>query len=89
MLRRIAFGFGANAFGQIVNIVIQLFSLPLFLLYWDMSTYGSWLMISAAPSYVSMADVGMVHAAGNNMTMAMGRSDVGRQTGSFKAPSYS
>jgi O-antigen/teichoic acid export membrane protein len=76
MLRRIVLGFGANAFGQLVNIVIQLFSLPLFLLYWDTATYGTWLMISAAPSYVSMADVGMVQAASNNMTMAMGRSDV-------------
>lgn len=75
MLRRIIFGFGANAFSQAVSIVIQLLSLPLFLLYWDASTYGSWLLLSALPAYVSMADVGMVGAAGNKMTMAAGRSD--------------
>lgn len=76
MMRRIISGFGANAFGQAVTIVIQIFSLPMFLLYWDTATYGSWLILSALPSFLAMADVGMVHAAGNKMTMAMGRSDV-------------
>lgn len=75
MLRRIISGFGANAFGQAINILIQIFSLPLFLLRWDTATYGSWLMVSAVPAYLSMADVGMVQAAANKMTMAMGRSD--------------
>lgn len=85
MLRRIVLGFGANAFGQIVNIVIQLFSLPLFLMYWNTSVYGSWLMISAVPGYLSMADVGMVQAAGNKMTMAMGRSDVAEANRIFQS----
>ena len=75
MIRRIISGFGANAFGQTVSIVIQLFSLPLFLYYWDTSTYGAWLILSAVPAYLTMADVGMVNAAGNKMTMALGRSD--------------
>ncbi len=76
MLRRIILGFGANAFSQIVSIIIQLFSLPLFLLYWDASTYGAWLLLSALPAYLSMADVGMVWTAGNKMTMAVGRSEL-------------
>ncbi|VTZ23068.1 Polysaccharide biosynthesis protein [Methylocella tundrae] len=76
MLRRIILGLGANAFSQVITIVIQIFSLPLFLLYWDAATYGSWLVLSALPAYVGMADVGMVGAAGNKMTMAVGRSDV-------------
>ncbi|ACK51533.1 polysaccharide biosynthesis protein [Methylocella silvestris BL2] len=76
MLRRILLGFGANAFSQGVSIAIQLFSLPLFLLYWDSSTYGTWLLLSAIPAYVNMADVGMVTTAGNKMAMAVGRSDL-------------
>lgn len=76
MIKRIIFGFGANAFGQAVSIIIQLFSFPLFLLHWDASTYGTWLMLSAIPSYLCMADAGMVQVAGNKMTMAMGRSDI-------------
>lgn len=76
MRRRIIAGIGANSFGMATSIGIQLVSLPLFLLYWDTTTYGIWLMLSAIPSYLSMADVGMVTAAGNKMTMAMGKGDV-------------
>lgn len=76
MKRRIIAGIGANSFGMAIGIGIQLVSLPLFLHYWDTSTYGIWLMLSAIPSYLSMADVGMVTAAGNRMTMAMGKGDV-------------
>lgn len=68
-------GSGANAFGQAITIGIQLFSLPLFLHYWDAATYGAWLILSAIPSYLSMADVGMVTAAGNKMTIAIGQRD--------------
>ena len=74
--RRVAAGLGANAFGQGVNVCIQLLSLPLFLGRWDPATYGVWLMLSAIPAYLSMADVGMLSAAGNRMTMAMGGGQV-------------
>lgn len=73
--QRLFAGSGANALGQAVTIGIQLFSLPLFLLHWDIATYGAWLIISAIPTYLSMADVGMVTAAGNKMTMAVARKD--------------
>jgi O-antigen/teichoic acid export membrane protein len=76
MLRRIVAGIGANAFSQIVSIFIQLASLPVFLLFWDASTYGAWLLLTAVPAYLSFADLGMVATAGNKMTMAMGRSDL-------------
>ena len=76
MKRRIISGMGANSFGLAITIIIQLVSLPIFLHYWDTSTYGIWLMLSAIPAYLSMADVGMVTAAGNKMTMAMGKGDL-------------
>ena len=76
MKRRIIAGMGANSFGMAISIGIQLVSLPLFLHYWNTSTYGVWLMLSAIPAYLSMADVGMVTAAGNKMTMAMGKEDL-------------
>jgi O-antigen/teichoic acid export membrane protein len=75
MIRRIIAGMGANSFGMAVTIGIQLASLPLFLYFWDTATYGTWLMISAIPAYLSMADVGMVTAAGNKMTMAISKGD--------------
>ncbi len=76
MLRRMLLGVGANAFGQIVTILIQLLSLPIFLTYWDASIYGTWLLLSALPAYLSMADIGMTSVAGNIMTMSMGRGEV-------------
>lgn len=76
MKRRIIASMGANSFGMAISIGIQLVSLPLFLHFWDTSTYGIWLMLSAIPAYLTMADVGMVTAAGNSMTMAIGKGDL-------------
>ena len=76
MKRRIIAGMGANSFGLSITIGIQLLSLPIFLHFWDTSTYGIWIMISAIPAYLSMSDAGMVAAAGNKMTMSMGQGDV-------------
>jgi O-antigen/teichoic acid export membrane protein len=85
MKRRIIAGMGANSFGMAITIGIQLVSLPLFLHYWDTSTYGIWLMLSAIPAYLSMADVGMVSAAGNKMTMAMGKADISEANRVFQS----
>ena len=76
MKRRVIAGMGANSFGMAITIGIQLLSLPFFLHYWNTATYGNWLILSAIPAYLSMADAGMVTAAGNKMAMAMGRDDV-------------
>lgn len=70
---RIWAALGAGAFSQVISLVIQLGSLPLFLMQWDPSRYGVWLMLSAIPAYLSMADVGLVTTAGNRMTMALAR----------------
>ena len=75
MKRRILAGMGANSFGMAITILMQLASLPIFLHFWNLETYGKWLILSAIPGYLSMADVGMVTAAGNKMTMAMGKKD--------------
>lgn len=74
-VRRILAATGSNAYSQATTIAIQLLSLPLFLSRWDLATYGQWLVLSAVPSYLAMADVGMVTAAGNRMTMLMGEGD--------------
>lgn len=73
MFARIVAAMGAGALGQVISIVIQVASLPLFLLHWDANRYGTWLMLSAVPTYLLMADVGMVATAGNRMTMEMAR----------------
>jgi O-antigen/teichoic acid export membrane protein len=85
LLARVVAAMGAGAFGQAINIVIQLASLPLFLHRWDLATYGTWLMLSAMPAYLSMADVGMVSTAGNRMTMEMGQGRVAHANAVFQS----
>lgn len=75
MRRRILTGLGANAVGQLANTAIQFFSLPVYLHYWSKDSYGAWLLLSAAPAYLAMSDIGMVNVAANKMAMALGRSD--------------
>jgi O-antigen/teichoic acid export membrane protein len=72
---RIVAALGAGAFGQAVNVGIQLLSLPAFLAVWTPAEYGVWLMLSALTAYIAMADVGLVTAVGTEMTMATGRGD--------------
>lgn len=58
--RRIAAGIGANAYSQLITIVIQLASLPLFLSFWSVKEYGAWLLLIALPSYLSFMDGGIL-----------------------------
>ncbi|MCO5397478.1 lipopolysaccharide biosynthesis protein [Ralstonia soli] len=76
IVKRVIAGVGANTYEQVANIVIQLVSLPIYLSHWDVKAYGTWLVITAIPSYLSMADVGMVTVAGNRMTMLAGAGDM-------------
>lgn len=66
---------GANAYGQLLTVVIQLASVPLFLHYWGVALYGEWLILSAIPAYLSLSDVGFASVAANDMTMRVARGD--------------
>ena len=72
LVRRLLASTGSNAYAQATSIAMQLLSLPLFLAHWDVATYGQWLVLSALPAYLAMADAGMLSAAGNRMTMLIG-----------------
>ena len=73
--RRILHGMGANAYGQLVVIVIQLAGVPILLHAWGTQLYGEWLILAAIPTYLSMADLGFSQSAGNDMTARMARGD--------------
>jgi O-antigen/teichoic acid export membrane protein len=66
---------GANASGQLVTIATQLAAVPLFLHFWSVEDYGTWLLLSAIPSYLSLADVGVTSVAMNRMTMLSTRGE--------------
>jgi O-antigen/teichoic acid export membrane protein len=73
--RRIARALAANAFGQVVTVGTQLLLTPLFFWKWGAGLYGEWLILSSIPAYLTMADLGLGSAAGNEMTMRAGAGD--------------
>ena len=66
---------GANAFGQLVSVAIQLLNVPIFLHYWGVQMYGEWLILSAIPAYLNLSDIGFASVAGNDMTMRVAKGD--------------
>jgi len=58
---------GANLFGQIITILIQVISVPLFLHFWSTKIYGEWIILSALPMYLIATGTGIGYVAGNTM----------------------
>jgi len=70
-VERILRGIGANALGQVVTILTQLLSVPLFLAAWGPERYGTWLMVIAVPVYLGLADLGFTGVAVNRINMSI------------------
>lgn len=73
--RRLLLGMGANSFGQLVNIAVQLINVPIFAATLGVERYGVWLMLFTIPSYLLISDFGFAKAATAeiNMRLAAGR----------------
>lgn len=67
--QRISQALAANAFGQAVTVGSQLLLTPLFFDRWGAGMYGEWLILSSVPAYLTMVDLGIGSAAGNEMIM--------------------
>ena len=72
---RLVKGLGANAFGQVTVVVIQLGGVPILLHYWGAPIYGEWLILFAIPAYLSMTDLGFSQSAANDMTARLARGE--------------
>lgn len=82
---RVAAGVAAHIYGQVVQIVIQLATLPIFLARWNAEQYGQWIVLSAIPTYLSIADFGIVTASGNMMSMHKAREETAAVNRVFKS----
>jgi O-antigen/teichoic acid export membrane protein len=71
--RRVLKGFGANAFGQVTAVIVNLAGVPIFLHFWGVRLYGEWLILIAIPVYLSMMDLGFCQAASHDMTARIAR----------------
>jgi O-antigen/teichoic acid export membrane protein len=75
IIKRIVHGIGANAYAQLVVVIIQLAGVPILLHTWGIRLYGEWLILFAIPSYLSMTDLGFSQSAANDMTARVARGD--------------
>ncbi|QNE32734.1 teichoic acid transporter [Sphingomonas sp. NBWT7] len=64
---------GAQSYAQIVTIAVQLGLVPVLLSVWGVRGYGTWLLLSAIPAYLSFSDLGFTFVAKNEMVMAVAR----------------
>jgi len=85
LLTRLKRGLGAQAFGQAVQIFIRLAEVPLLLAFWGPRLYGEWLMLTAIPAYLAMADGGFAGAASRKMAMRSGAGDRAGALGVFQS----
>ncbi|MDF1613095.1 lipopolysaccharide biosynthesis protein [Stygiobacter electus] len=65
--------FTANAIGQVINILIQFFTVPIFLTFWRKEVYGEWLLLFTIPNYLVLSDFGFGIVASNEITIQMQR----------------
>jgi len=72
---RLSAGLAAQAYNQAITIGFQLISVPLLLTFWGVERYGVWLLISAIPFYLALADLGFAQVGASDMTMRVARED--------------
>ena len=82
---RLKKGLGAQAYAKIVNVLIQLATVPLLITTWGVELYGAWLILTAIPIYLTMSDLGFATAAQNEMTMAVGRGNRAAELETFQS----
>lgn len=69
VLKRIVSGIGANSFGQVVNLLIQLASVPVLIASWGFGAYSEWVVLSAIPTYLALSDLGVTTAASSKVVI--------------------
>lgn len=82
---RVVSGMAALLYSQFVTIFTQFASLPIFLLRWTPTQYGMWVVISAIPIYLTIADAGVLTASANLMSMHRAREEIEEVRRVFKA----
>ncbi len=57
--KRIISGISGNVVVQAINMIVQVFGIPLMIKYWGMAYYGEWLILFSIPSYIAISDMGL------------------------------
>lgn len=75
VVKAVVKGFGANAYSQVVTVIVQLVGVPILLHSWGPELYGEWLVLFAMPAVLSMTDLGFFQSAANDMAAHVRRGD--------------
>lgn len=67
--------FAAQIYAQASGILIQLALVPVLIHAWGTTLYGTWLLLSAVPFYLTFSDFGFTFIAKNEMVMAFANGD--------------
>ncbi len=81
---RLRRGLAGQGTAQIVGLVVQLGSVPLFLLFWGTALYGEWLLLAALAPWLVFSNLGLTPAALNDVMMAVARGDRDGALGTFQ-----
>lgn len=73
ILGRVVRSIGADAIGQLLNVLTRLVLVPVFLKFWGAESYGEWLIISAWCSWFTLGDLGGQLFFSNKLTSAWTR----------------
>lgn len=74
---RVARGSLANALCSLVIALVQLAHIPLLTQAWGVETFGLWVMMIALPTYIALADFGLMAAAQVQMTAHLSKGEAG------------
>jgi O-antigen/teichoic acid export membrane protein len=79
---RASAGVAANGAGLLINIVMQIVSVPVYLHAFGTTRYGEWLALTALPAYLSLTDLGFASVSATQATRqyAVGQIDAARST---------
>ncbi|MBL93379.1 MAG: hypothetical protein CMH56_16385 [Myxococcales bacterium] len=74
----------AHILGMGSNLLIRIFSIPLFLAAWGTELYGEWLIVTSIPAYLALSDLGLNTAVGNEMVKQASNGDYEGATVSYQ-----
>lgn len=69
--KRFARSIVAQVYAQASTILVQLALVPILIKAWGTTLYGTWLLLSAVPFYLTFSDFGFTFIAKNEMVMAV------------------
>jgi O-antigen/teichoic acid export membrane protein len=85
---RILQSIGAQSFGFLISIGIQILIIPIVLKYWGIEYYGEWLIISSVPSYIAMSDLGFGTATSTEIALLLANNQQEKANTLFNSSFY-